>query len=442
MGELPRHPVRALGSPAMGDQDAGWRRALVDVLGASHLVTGDGIADIVDSALAPLGVRIEIFLVDHEQRALRPVRPDAAAVIRIDGTLPGRAYRLNRLLPSRDEPSRDEPSRDEHSRDEHGGRLLWVPLLNGVERYGLLRVALPSGADADDPALQEDAVRMGALIAHLISAKTVHSDTLACTRRTHPMSVASELLWQLLPPLTFGCKEMALSALLEPAYGVGGDAFDYAVDAGLLHLSLLDPAGHDLSAGLTAAVTLAAGRSARREGLDLGATAARIDATLTAEFTDYRFVTGVLARLDLSTGQLVYLNAGHPPPVLLREGRQVRPLDGGGRPPLGRVATLIPDAAAVAPAEEQLQPGDRLLLYSDGVVEAGDRDGGEFGVERLVDLAERSAAAGLPAPETLRRLSHAVQEHQDGVLRDDATLMLVEWSGRAAQRLVAHPGEQ
>jgi phosphoserine phosphatase RsbU/P len=416
----------------MGDQESGWRRALVDVLAASHLVTGDGLADVVDAALAPLDVRIEMFLVDHEQRALRPVRPHAAAVIRIDGTLPGRAYRLNQLL----------PSRDEHSVDERGGQLLWVPLLDGVERYGLLRVALPPGTDADDAALREGAARMAALVAHLISAKTVHSDTLACTRRTRPMSVASELLWQLLPPLTFGCGEVALSALLEPAYGVGGDAFDYAVDDGTLHFSLLDPTGHDLSAGLTAAVTLAAGRSARRDGLDLRATAARIDATLTAEFVDYRFVTGVLARLDLSSGHLSYLNAGHPLPVLLREGRQVRPLEGGGRPPLGRVATLVPDAAAVAPAQEQLQPGDRLLLFSDGVVEAGDREGGEFGVERLVELAERSAAAALPAPETLRRLSHAVQEHQDGVLRDDATLMLVEWSGRAAQRLIAHPGEQ
>ena len=411
----------------MGDQDSGWRQALVDVLAASHLVTGDGLAEILDAALAPLGVGIEMFLVDHEQRALHPVRPAVAAAVRIDGTLPGRAYRLNQPLTGL---------------DELGERLLWVPLLDGVERYGLLRVTLPPGTDADDTALHEDAVRMAALIAHLISAKSVHSDTLACTRRTRRMSEASELLWQLLPPLTFGCEEMALSALLEPAYEVGGDAFDYAVDGGVVHFSLLDPTGHDLSAGLTAAVTLAAGRGARREGLDLRAVAARIDATLTAEFTDYRFVTGLLARLDLSSGRLRYVNCGHPPPVLLREGRQVRPLEGGGRPPLGRVAALLPDAAAVDAGQEQLQPGDRLLLYSDGVIEATDREGGEFGVERLVELAERSAAAGLPAQETLRRLSHAVQEHQDGVLRDDATLMLVEWSGRAAQRLVAHPGDR
>jgi sigma-B regulation protein RsbU (phosphoserine phosphatase) len=408
------------------DDEAGWRGALVDVLAASHLVTGDGLAGILDAALAPLGARIEVFLVDHEQRALHPVRPGAGAVVRIYGTLPGRAYRLNRILPGL---------------DELGGRLLWVPLLDGVERYGLLRLALPPASDADDPALHEDAERMAALVAHLVSAKSVHSDALAGTRRTRPMSVASELLWRLLPPLTFGCEEMALSALLEPAYGVGGDAFDYAVDGRVAQFSLFDPAGHDLSAGLTAAATLAAARTARREGLDLRGVAGRIDAVLTAEFTDYRFVTGVLALLDLSTGQLRYLNAGHPAPVLLREGRQVRSLEGGRRPPLGRVATLLPETAAAAPAQEQLQPGDRLLLFSDGVVEAGDRDGGDFGVERLVDLAERSAAAGLPAPETLRRLSHAVQEHQDGVLRDDATLMLVEWSGRAARRLVAHPGE-
>jgi len=57
-------------------------------------------------------------------------------------------------------------------------------------------------------------------------------------------------------------------------------------------------------------------------------------------------------------------------------------------------------------------------------------------VDRLIDLAERSSAGGLPAPETLRRLSHIVQEHQSGQLADDATLLLVEWSSNGHQRLL------
>jgi len=84
--------------------------------------------------------------------------------------------------------------------------------------------------------------------------------------------------------------------------------------------------------------------------------------------------------------------------------------------------------------EAVLEPGDRLLLYSDGVVEARDDTGARFGLDRLVDLVERHNADGLPAPETLRRLRHAVLRHQNGQLQDDATLMIAEWSPRDGRR--------
>jgi serine phosphatase RsbU (regulator of sigma subunit) len=90
----------------------------------------------------------------------------------------------------------------------------------------------------------------------------------------------------------------------------------------------------------------------------------------------------------------------------------------------------------VRPAQENLEPGDRLLLYTDGVTEARDVDGAEFGVERLIDLTERHADSGLPPPETLRRVSHAVLEHQGGRLQDDATLLLLEWTAEAQADVV------
>jgi serine phosphatase RsbU (regulator of sigma subunit) len=127
--------------------------------------------------------------------------------------------------------------------------------------------------------------------------------------------------------------------------------------------------------------------------------------------------------LDIATGALRYLNAGHPRPLLLRRGKAVRQLMGGRRLPLG-----LGRGAAADAGQEQLEPGDRILLHTDGVVEAKDPDGVLFGLDRLVDLAERGAAAGLPAPETLRRLAHTVVEHQHVPPRDDATLVLLEWS--------------
>ena len=88
-------------------------------------------------------------------------------------------------------------------------------------------------------------------------------------------------------------------------------------------------------------------------------------------------------------------------------------------------------------AEESFQPDDMLLLYTDGVTEARTAGGGDrFGVPRLIDLVERNAGAGLPAPETLRRVALAVLDHQGGPPADDATLMLVQWSSAAALNTV------
>lgn len=406
----------------MSGLDAQWQGALLDLLARSHLMSGDTIAAALDKALAPMRLHPELYLVDHEQVALRPLRTGAGPPVGVDGTLPGRAYQLGTVL---------------EGHDTDGDRLLWVPLVDGVERLGLLRVRLPDDAAGADPELTERCMALSRTVAHVMASKFQQSDLLTTAQRTRPMSVAGELLWQLLPPLTVGTDSLALSAALEPAYSVSGDAFDYAVAATDAYFAIFDSSGHDLSAGLTTSVALAASRTARREGLDLAGIADRIDVALTEQFADHRFVTGVLARLDLVTGRLCYLIAGHPPPVLVRDGRAVRTLDGTRRMPFGRVASLAPQTAE--PAEEPLQPGDLLLLHSDGVVEARDADGEEFGVERLVDLAERAAADGLPAPETLRRLAQAVREHRSGELRDDATLVLVQWSGSAAARLVPRP---
>jgi serine phosphatase RsbU (regulator of sigma subunit) len=249
-------------------------------------------------------------------------------------------------------------------------------------------------------------------------------------RRTQPMSAASELLWTLLQPLTIATEQLTIAAILQPCYAVGGDGYDYAIEGSVAQVAVLDAVGSDLTAGLATAVALAAMRAARRNGSDLSAQARAVDAALFQEFPDARFVTAFLAELNLDTGALRYINAGHPPPVVLRDGAEVARITGRGRMPLGL------DDPDVTVGEHRLQRGDRLLLYTDGITEARDANGEQFGLERLVELAEHHAAGGLPVPETLRRLSHAVIEHQHGPPTDDATLLLIEWSSAAANRTV------
>ena len=134
-------------------------------------------------------------------------------------------------------------------------------------------------------------------------------------------------------------------------------------------------------------------------------------------------MTAVLAELDVHTGRLRWISAGHPPPLLLRGGRLVKRLTILPRAPMG----MRLDSGSAEVGEESLEPGDMVLLYTDGLTEAR-RPGGElFTVERLGEFIERQAAAGQAAPETLRRLREAIIERREGSLHDDATALLVEW---------------
>jgi serine phosphatase RsbU (regulator of sigma subunit) len=216
--------------------------------------------------------------------------------------------------------------------------------------------------------------------------------------------------------------------MLEPAYEVAGDVFDYAINGDTAHVAIFDAMGHSLRASLIAAVAVASYRNCRRGSVGLEKTLTTMDQALNAEFGDESFATALLAELDLSSGQVRAIMAGHAAPLLLRQGRVVR----GDTPeptlPLG----LGADPATVT--EYALEPGDRLLLFTDGIVEARSEAGEFFGEQRLVELLSKEAAAGNASPETVRRLVRAVVEHQSRNLQDDATLLVVEWLGRAQDR--------
>jgi sigma-B regulation protein RsbU (phosphoserine phosphatase) len=242
------------------------------------------------------------------------------------------------------------------------------------------------------------------------------------------MTTAAELLWQLLPPPTFSCDRMTVSAILEPCYEIGGDGFDYAIDGATAHIMILDPVGRGLNASLTCAVTLSAIRAARRNHHDLYTQARAADHALLNQFNDDRFVTAILAELDLNTGRLRYINAGHPPPLHIRHGHHINDLHHGRRMPLGL------DDPTVHIAELTLQPQDQLLLYTDGTTEPHTTTSTPTDTPRLIELFEHHTTNALPTPETLRRLCHTIIDHQQGQPHDDTTLLLLDWPHTTSQR--------
>jgi Stage II sporulation protein E (SpoIIE) len=393
------------------------------LLERAHLVSPEEIADSIAEAARPLGVMgARIYLADLQQRKLRPVAASGAPrALAIDGTLAGQAYRTVSVQYG---PAGDGP-----------GWRVWLPLTGGTERLGVLELDC---GDVSEP--MRACYRMIASLAGLmVAGKTAFSDALAAGRRSGPMALQAELVWGCLVPRTFATDQVLVAAMLEPAYHVGGDAFDYSLAGGRLHVSLFDGVGHDLEAGLIATVGMASCRRARRAGNTLAQTAADADEAIARHFGDTRFLTALLGELNVTTGQFSWISCGHPPPLLIRDCKVVRELARVPRLPLG-LASMDPAAAGgigspdgpqagdtAAVYTEQLQPRDRILLYTDGITDGRSADGTPFGLDRLTDYVIRHSNAGISTHETLRRLNHTILEYQNERLSDDATIVLVEW---------------
>ena len=398
------------------DLTAAYAAALDEVLRGSHLMAPDQIGPLAAAGAAHLGATTAVvWLVDYDQARLVPVLPMTAEPrepASVDGSLAGRAFRGVEVVEA-----------------EHGdARRLWVPLVDGIERLGVLEVVLPTGGEPVGERLHALIGQYAHVLAELLVSNSQYTDHYEWFRRQEPMALPAEMQHALLPPLSFGTDRVVISGLLAPAYEVGGDVFDYALNGNVAHLALFDAVGHGLQASLLSSLAVAAYRNARRAGLGLTHTARALDLALAEMFGGERFVTALLGQLDVDSGELRLVNAGHPAPLLLRGSQVIKELDAAPAAPLGLnglLAKVTPESFLVL--TEQLQPGDRLLLATDGVDEARNAEGEFFGRDRLAQFAAKEAASGVPTPEMMRRLQQAVLRHQVGRLQDDATMLFVEW---------------
>jgi len=373
------------------------------------------VPDVVVRIAADLGATdVVVYLVDFAQTTLEP--------------LPGRATHSE--LPGSEEVASTMAGRAFVDQcpaiaERSDGVRVWVPIVEGSDRTGVLAVTVPTATDEIVAACEE----LGLFAGYLIATHARSTDLYNLHRRRRALTLPASMQWDLLPPLVLKTDRLVVAGILEPAYEVGGDCFDYALNDAAFDLAVFDPVGHGVMSALIAAVCVGSYRHDRRENRTLEYMHRNVDVAVADQFADMAFTTGQLARVDLDSGRLTWTNAGHPLPLLVRGGQVIKELDCKPTLPWGLGMLAEPGSSAPTVATTALEPGDSVLFYTDGVVEAHMPGGEQFGVERLADLIGQHAADELEPEEIVRRLVRAVLEHQDDHLADDATMVLVQWNG-------------
>jgi serine phosphatase RsbU (regulator of sigma subunit) len=263
----------------------------------------------------------------------------------------------------------------------------------------------------------EDIAKQGAAALELANDYT---DVIEAARRRKPTTAAAEVQYHLLPPRVARVTGAQIAGALLPAYEVGGDWFDFVENRDGSWLAIADTAGTGPTAAGLGASALGALRAARRSGQDLVQAAESIDEVVRALGNPSFVVTALLARWHAPTAMLAWLNCGHPPAYVVDhrdgaftelEGPIHAALGAGAGPPSFEVAAV------------SLEPGDRLVLYTDGITERFVKGGGRFGADGMQRAVQ--AAGATTAAATAMAIQDAVTSAATDPLQDDATLVVL-----------------
>jgi len=292
---------------------------------------------------------------------------------------------------------------------------LFAPVADRGDALGVLELLLGRRPDGD---LIGQVTSAAHALAYVVIANRRHTDLFESVQRNARFSLAAEIQRRLLPSaLTCEAEQFTFAGWLEPASHVGGDTFDYSVDRDVLHVSMTDAMGHGVKAALLATLVLGSLRNSRRADVGLTEQARRANEAMITHADDDQFVTGLLLRVELRSGRVLVVNAGHPRPYLLRGGR------------VGRVE-LDPDIAFGVAAGTSyraqkllLEPGDRLVVVTDGLLERTDAVG------HLDVAAALMETAALHPREVVHVFKASVLAATEAELHDDASVLCIDWHG-------------
>jgi phosphoserine phosphatase RsbU/P len=237
-------------------------------------------------------------------------------------------------------------------------------------------------------------------------------------RRERELQQAREIQQSLLPKQIPQVDGFEIDGAWEPAREVGGDYFDVIqLSPAKLGICIADVAGKGVSAALLMANVQAIVRAFATESTSPSNLCARVNSVLCSSISAGKFVTLFYGVLDAVHNTFRYTSAGHLPPILIRADGNAQQLANGGAL-LGVFAEWSYEDSLV-----RLYPGDRLLLFTDGITEAGMEHGEEFGEERVIASAHNSAS--LSTKEVKTSLLDEVRKFSASPMEDDATLIVI-----------------
>jgi sigma-B regulation protein RsbU (phosphoserine phosphatase) len=304
-------------------------------------------------------------------------------------------------------------------------KTLWDTVLKGGVFRGTLINRKKNGEVFHSEQTISPIAGPGGRSEYLVSVAKDITERLRSERHQAQLDAAHAIQQRLYPREAPQIAGFDIAGAAHPAESLCGDYYDFfEMTGGGLGMTVADVCGHGVGPSILMAQARAYLRSLALAHADVGEILCRLNEILTVEGSETEFVTQILVRVDPDARTLIYANAGHPAGILLDRTGQVREELESCGPPLG----IFTDRAYPASRAIQLEPGDFVVLYTDGITECSGPDESEFGTERVIELAKSHRRD--PAHKILEAIYEAACSFRsDGPQVDDMTAIVCKLGG-------------